>query len=234
MTEATPPADQSLAPGAPAGGDNAPAAPQRPDWLPESYFDPATGIKSEFGQHYAEIATAHKTHTETQAALAARKPEDIKIELKLPDTVKVPEGLDVKINPDDPRVPVLRELALKNGWTQDQVNDLVALDAQQVIASHAAEATRLAGEKQKLGANADDRIKAAASWVKSLPGVSADELGEIQILTATASGVSLLEKLMAKANGAVPGASGNPPSPPKPAEVPIEQRWYGSAQQKVS
>lgn len=198
----------------------------RPDWLPESYFDPATGIKPEFGQHYAEIATAHKTFTETQAALAARKPEDIKFEMKLPDGVKVPDGVELKINPDDPRIPVLRDLALKNNWTQDQVDALVALDAQQVIASHAAEATRLAAEKQKLGANADDRIKATASWIKSLPGISADELAEVQILTATASGVSLVEKLMAKANGAVPGAGGHEPQTPStPATV--EQRWYG-------
>jgi hypothetical protein len=204
----------------------APAATTRPEGLPESYFDPQTGIKPEFGQHYAEIATAHKTFTEQQAALAARKPEDIKFELKLPDTVKLPEGLELKINPDDPRIPILRDLALKNGWSQDQVNDLVALDAQQVIASHAAEATRLSAEKQKLGANADDRIKAAASWVKGLQGVSAEELAEVQILTATSAGVSLLEKLMSKASGAVPGAGGHEPQT-QSTPATVEQRWYG-------
>ena len=204
----------------------APAAPTRPEWVPESYFDPQVGIKPEFGTHYAEVANFHKTHTEQQAALAARKPEDIKFELKLPEGVKAPEGVELKINPDDPRIPILRDLALKNGWTQDQVNDLVALDAQQVIASHAAEQTRLTAEKQKLGANADDRIKAVASAVKTLPGISADELAEVQILTATASGVSFLERLLAKANGAVPGAGGHQPqTPATPATV--EQRWYG-------
>lgn len=206
----------------------------RPDWLPESHWDPKDGIKPEFGAHYTEIATAHKTYTEQQAALAARKPEDIKIEIKLPDTVKVPEGIELKIDEKDPRVPVIRQMAIKNGWSQDQVNELVALDAQQQIAAHAAEQTRLTAEKQKLGANADDRIKAAATWVKGLTGVSADELAEVQVLTATSAGVSLLEKLMAKASGAVPGAGGAPPQPPKPADVPMATRWYSGSEQKAS
>lgn len=230
--EATPPAGSVAPPAAgitpPAGDAGSPplAAATRPDWLPESYFDPATGIKPEFGAHYAEIATAQKTFTEQQAALAARKPEDIKFELKLPETVKLPEGVELKVNPDDPRIPILRDLALKNNWTQDQVDALVALDAQQVIASHTAEAARLTAEKSKLGANADDRIKAVASAVKTLPGISADELAEVQVLTATASGVSFLERLLAKANGAVPGAGGHQPQTPStPATV--EQRWYG-------
>jgi hypothetical protein len=134
----------------------------------------------EFGTHYAEVATFHKTFTEQQAALAARKPEDIKIEVKLPDTVKVPDGMELKIDPKDPRVP-LRAMAIKNGWSQEQVNDLVNFDAQQQIAAHAAEQTRVAAEKQKLGANGDDRLKAPSAWVK---GVTTDaaELGEVQVL----------------------------------------------------
>lgn len=224
------PAPSGAAPAAPAP---APAAPTRPEWLPEAHWDAKDGIKPEFGTHYSELATFHKTQTEQQATLKARKPEDIKIEVKLPDGVKMPDGVQLKIDEKDPRVPVIRDMALKHGWTQEQVNDLVTFDAMQQIAAHTTEQARLGEEKKKLGTNADDRIKAAAAWVKALPGITADETSEIQILTATAAGVSLLEKLMAKASGSVPGAGGNPPSPPKPAEVPIEQRWYG-AQQKVS
>lgn len=212
----------------------APAAASRPDWLPESHWDVAAGIKPEFGAHYTEIATFHKNQTEAQAALAARKPEDIKIEVKLPETVKLPDGMQLKIDEKDPRVPAIRAMALKNGWTQEQVTDLVNFDAQQQIAAHAAEQTRLGEEKKKLGANADDRIKAAAAWVKGVQNVSPEELGEVQILTATAAGVSLLEKLIARAAGHVPTHGGAPPSPPKPADVPIEKRWYGDSQQKVS
>jgi hypothetical protein len=175
-----------------------------------SLLGPArSGIKRDFGKHYSEVATVHKTFTEQQAALAARKPEDIKIEVKLPETVKVPDGMESKIDPKDPRVDRMRAMALKNGWSQEQVNDLVAFDAQQKIAEHAAEQTRLTAEKQKLGANGDTRIKAAADWVKGFTTDPA-ELGEVQVLTATAAGVSLLEKLMAKANGSVPGTGGQP------------------------
>jgi hypothetical protein len=239
MTDATPTAGSSAPP---AGGDatppgggtgGAPAAPSRPDWLPEAHWDAKDGIKPEFGTHYAEIAKFHQTETEKAAALAARKPEDIKIELKLPETVKVPEGIKLEINEKDPRVPVIREMAIKHGWTQEQVNDLVAFDAQQQIAAHAAEQARLADERKKLGANADDRIKAAASWIKGL-GASADELNEIQVLTATAAGVSLLEKLMTKANGAVPGAQVDPPAPRPEPKSHAERIWPNGFQKKVS
>jgi hypothetical protein len=157
--------------GAPAGGEPAPAAAAiRPDWLPESYFDPKAGIKlDDFGKHYSEVATAHKTFTEAQAALAARKPEDIKIEVKLPDTVKVPDGMELKVDPKDPRVEPLRAMAIKNGWSQEQVNDLVNFDAQQQIAAHAAEMTRVAAEKTKLGANGDDRSRRCRPGSRASP-----------------------------------------------------------------
>jgi len=221
--------------GAPAGGAApAPAAaPTRPEWLPEAHWDAASGIKPEFGAHYTEIANAHKTFTEQQAALAARKPEDIKIEVKLPDTVKVPDGMNLKIDEKDPRVAALRTMALKNGWTQDHVNELVAFDAQQQIAGHTAEQARIGDEMKKLGANADDRLKAVSTWAK---GITTDpaELGEIKILTATAAGVSLLERLMQKSNGSVPGAQNNPPPPKTEPKSHADRIWPGGFQKKVS
>lgn len=198
--------------------------------MPEQFWDgEAKAVKPEFGAHYSELSTLKQSLD----ALKARKPEDIKFELKLPDAVKVPDGMELKIDEKDPRVPVLRQLAVEHGLDQDVVNKLVALDAQQKIEAHAAEVARVAAEDAKLGANGKDRKAAAAAWVSGFKDLSPDERAEIGVLTATAAGVTLLEKIIAKANGAVPGAGGNPPSPPKPAEIPIEQRWYG-AQQKAN
>jgi hypothetical protein len=190
----------------------------RPEWLPGSHWDPATtAIKPEFGARYTELETFHQTKTAEAAALAARKPEDIKFEIKLPETVKVPDGMDLKINPDDPRVPVLRELALKNNLSQDVVDSLIAIDAQQQIAMHAAEQTRIAAEEAKLGANAKDRKTAVGNWLKGMKDrgeFSAAEYEAVRIYAVDAASVSALEKIMAKAVGSVPGHQpGNPPAP---------------------
>jgi capsid assembly protein len=211
----------------------APAPVSRPEWLPEAHWDTAANsMKPEFGTHYAELATFHKTQTEQQAALAARKPEDIKLEVKLPETVKVPDGMDLKINENDPRVPVLRELALKNNLSQDVINSLVALDAQQQIAAHAAEQTRIAAEDAKLGANAKERKDAVGNWLKGMKDrneITAEEFEAVRVYAIDAAAVTALEKIIQKATGTVPGHT--PGNPQKPADVPMESRWY---QQKAS
>lgn len=240
MTEPTPTPTPTPAP-TPAPTPTpapAPAAVARPEWLPEPHWDStANAIKPEFGQHYAEVSTFHKTETERQATLAARKPEDIKFEVKLPETVKVPDGMDLKINENDPRVPVIREMAIKRGWDQDTVNELVALDAQQQIAAHAAEQTRIAAADAKLGANATARKTAVGNWLKGMKDrneLSGEEYEAVRVYATDAETVTALEKIMAKANGSVPGHQ--PGNPPQPAQVPQEQRWYGATtpQKKVS
>lgn len=222
MTEpaATPPVSPTTPaatpPVAPSVTPPAATTPARPEWLPESHWDVnASAIKPEFGAHYAEVSAFHKTETEKAAALAARKPEDIKFEIKLPDTVKVPDGMDLKINENDPRVPVLREIAVTHGLSQDVVNSLIAIDAQQQIAAHAAEQTRIAAEDTKLGANAKDRKTAVGNWLKGMKDrneLSADEYEAVRVYAVDAASVTALEKIMAKAAGTVPGVT--PPAPP--------------------
>ena len=212
----TPPATPPAAPPAP------PATVTRPEWLPEAHWDTtANTIKPEFGAHFTEIATFHKTETEKAAALAARKPEDIKFEIVLPETVKVPDGMALKIDDKDPRVPVLRDLAVKHGLSQDVVTSLVAFDAQQQIEAHAAEQVRIAAEDQKLGANAKDRKTAASNWLKGMKDrgeLTAEEYEASRAYATDAATVTFLEKLMAKANGTVPGTTPTPPPPPAPKD----------------
>lgn len=204
----------------------------RPEWLPESHWDTtANTIKPEFGTHYNEVATFHKTETEKAQALAARKPEDIKFEIVLPETVKVPDGMQLKIDDKDPRVPVLRDLAVKHGLSQDVITSLVALDAQMQIEGHAAEQSRIAAEDQKLGANAKDRKAAAGNWLKGMKDrgeLTAEEYEASRAYATDASTVTFLEKLMAKASGAVPG---NVPAPPPvpPAKDHATRIWGENA-----
>jgi Phage T7 capsid assembly protein len=234
MTDPTPAPNPP--PATPPAGAPEPHAAARPDWLGENYWDgEKNAIKPEFGVHYADLATFHKSETDKAAALKARKPEDIKFEIKLPDTVKVPEGMQLKLDDKDPRLPVLRELALQQGLGQDTVNALVALDARMKIEAHNAETARVAAEDAKLGANGNDRKTAVSTWAKGLldkKEISADEFDEIRMTATTAAGVTLLEKLIAKVNGSVPG-TGNPP-PPAPPPTRIEDRLYPKHARKVS
>jgi hypothetical protein len=218
-------------PNPPGPGD----AVQRPEWLPEAHWDQdASSIKPEFGAHYAELTSFHKTATERDAALKARKPEDIKLEVKLPETVKVPDGFQIKIDEKDPRVPLLREVAIARNLDQDAIDDLVAIDAQMKIAAHAQEVERVKAEDAKLGANGPQRKEAITNWAKGLldaKKITADEHDELRMTAATAAGVSLIEKLMAQASGSVAGHEPTPP--PKAPEPTVTDRWYGG-QQKVS
>lgn len=225
-----PPAGGAAPPAPPSGGSPQPLAPARPDFLPETYWDPQGGIKPEFGPHYTEVAAFHKTETEKQAALKARKPDDIKLELKLPDTVKVPEGMSIKIDDKDPRIPVIRQLALDHGLDQEVVNKLVALDAQQKIEAHNAEVARVVAEDAKLGANGKTRKDAISSWIGTL-GMTADEAAELRLTGTTAAGVIALEKVMAKVNGTIPGAQPPAPPPPPAPKTLAEKMWPQMAAQ---
>ena len=228
----TPPAVTPSASPSAAPPPAAPVAAARPEWLPEAHWDPAAStIKPEFGAHYAEVTAFHKAETEKAAALAARKPEDIKFEIKLPDTIKVPDGMDLKINDNDPRVPVLRQLAVQHGLSQDVVNSLVALDAQMQIEGHAAEQARIAAEDQKLGATAKDRKAAVGNWLKGMKDrneLSADEFEAVKAYAIDAAAVTALEKSLAKAAGAVPGHQPPPPAP-TPARDHATRIWGENA-----
>lgn len=220
----------------PAAGDSAgsippaslaPAASPRPDQLPETFWDAQSGaVKPEFWQHYAQTAG----EAEKIAALKARKPEDIKIEVKLPDTVKVPEGVQLKIDEKDPRVPVLRAVAHEFGMPQEAVDKLVSLDAQMKLEAINAETTRLAEEDKKLGANADARKAAVGNWFKGLRDkgdLTAQEHEALVAYATDAAAITALEKIIAKANGSVPSTAGNDrPAQPEPKTA--AQRIWGN------
>lgn len=235
MTDATnqsPPAEPGAQPGAAPPSGDAPAALTKPDFLPAQYWDDKAGIKTDdFAKHYGELSTAQQKLAERGAAVPPN-PDGYKPEIKFAEGFKVPEGL--KFDPSkDPRWPVLSKVAHELGLTNAEVSRIVTLDAEMAIQSHQAEQTRIAEETKKLGDKANDRIAAVTNWVKGLAekgDLTAEEQTEARMAATTAAGVSLLEKLMAKANGGIPG---HVPTNPKVPEPPLTDRWYGT-QQKAS
>jgi hypothetical protein len=227
MDEPTPQPSPAPTP-APAAPTPAPepVALVKPEFLPADYWDEKAGIKTdEFAKHYGELTAAQQKLAERAPPA---KPDDYKIEVKLPDTVKVPEGMTFDPS-KDPRLPVLRQVAHELGLTNTEVNRLVALDAELAIQNHTAEQARVAEETKKLGEKATDRIAAVTNWAKALQtkgDLSADEFNEIRMTASTAVGVTALEKLMAKAAGTVPGHVPTPPPKVEPQNI-ADRIWPG-------
>lgn len=203
-----------------------------PEGLPQQFWDDKSGqVKM------ADFVTAHndlvKASSEHKAKLDAlpKKAEDYKLELKLPSEVKMPDGLDIKIDEKDQRVVGLRAFALKHGMTNDAVNELIALDAQSQIAAFNASEELLQAEMQKLGANGKERVSAMNAFLeKHVPAAQREAL---RPFVANAEAFAGLETLISKITSSTNVPGNQQPRQGKPAEVPVEQRWYGP-QQKAS
>lgn len=216
----------------PAGG----APPTRPEQVPETFWDSTTGLKPEFFTHYAEVATFHKTETEKRAGVPATPDAYVlEGEIKLPETVKVPNGDDGKplkfqINKDDPRIPLVRAFAHQYGLPQEAVNSLVALDAQMKIADLNAANETIAAEQKKLGANFGTRKTAVETFLKG--AFTGDQKAKdakydaLFPIIGNAAAFEAIEDLIARATTTgVPNKLGDPP-PPKPEPKPLVQELF--------
>ena len=93
------------------------------------------------------------------------------------------------------------------------------------------EQTRIAAEDAKLGANASDRKAAVGNWLKGMKDrneLSADEFEAVKVYAVDAAAVTALEKIIAKAAGAVPGHQPPPPAP-TPARDHATRIWGENA-----
>jgi hypothetical protein len=152
-------------------------------------------------------------------------------EYTLPTDLKLPEGMEAKFDPADPvRGPVLKEateLARSLGLNQEQFSALIALDEKRQMAERQAIAAEMEAEREKLGQTAEARIKAVESWLTTLK-LSEEERSEAALIGTSAAGVSLLEKLITRASGYVPGANtGSAPKPQEPPKSVGERIWPG-------
>src|SRR5581483_1063164 len=111
---ATPPVTPASTPSATT---SPPTAPSRPDWLPEAFFDAASGPKwDDFGKHFSEVATRDAAEQVRRNALP-QKPEDVKIEL--PKEFQVPQGVEFKLDPSKPEFAKLQAAAHKHGLSHE-------------------------------------------------------------------------------------------------------------------
>lgn len=208
--------DPSLMAAAPA-----PAAPARPDGLPDAYWDETAGtIKPEAYSRLAELEAA-------QAAAGEGVPEAAdKYVLELPEPVVGLDGKPVAFDADDPLVKSILPAFHEAKVPQAAVSKILQAYAATELAAAKAEADAatayVAAEHAKLGAGHKERTAALHGQVIAAIGEGPAEA--LRSNMRTADGVialeQLLSKLQAPAMSAVPAKT--------PAVPDLSTRLYGS------
>jgi len=165
------PSQSPQAPGAPAAAS--PTSPSstspvgdRPDWLPESYWDAEKGLKADDWK--AHLATLQTEAEQAKARMAGVPEKADAYELKLPEGEKMPDGF--QLNPDDPRVAMAREFAHANKLTQAEFQGLVALDTKIKQAETDWVRQQSAEAFKRLGPNGQARVEAVKASIEARVG----------------------------------------------------------------
>lgn len=176
---------------------NQPTQVQPPEGLSPSFWD---GDKNEvkLNDLIADHGNLSKFKTESEARFKDRPESPDKYELKLPETVKLPEGAEFRFEPDSPLMKTARQLAFDSGRGQAGFEEMLGLYAQSLIDMGAEDETFAAEQYQaemtKLGDKAKDRTDAVDSYLKA--NLSEDEYKALSAVTTTAAAVQAVEKLM--------------------------------------
>jgi hypothetical protein len=195
----------AAAAGGEGGAGGAAEKPVRPDYLPETLWDPEKGFKADY---YNDLA-ATKAERDTLLATVPEKPDGYKV--GLPESFQLPEGFEVAegesiVDENDPRIAAVRDFAHANQLTQEQFEGIIAMGVQADIAEKEGMKTALTAQREALGAKATERVNAVTTWLGAKIG--GELAGALAPMLYTAKQVQAFEKLMLLNRGAVPGAPG--------------------------
>jgi len=183
-----------------------PAAPQRPDGIPDAFWDDKEGVK--FNDLAAHLSTLESVKAEIDGKAAAVPESPDKYEAKLPDDFELPEGVEWQVDPDDPLLAVARKSAHELGIDQGGFERMVGAYAEMKLAETKEIEAAIARQKEALGPKATERVEAARNFITAAAGPDAVEFfnGMLQLK----GGVEAVEKIMRRAaNGGVPGFNGS-------------------------
>ena len=173
----------------------------RPEGIPDEFWDDAKGLKA------GDLAVAFRDlKAANDARLADVPAADASYDLALPADFQVPDGFAVEIKADDPLWADFQAIAKEAGLPKGDFGKFVGAFAKYQIAAQQADVETFVGEKTKLGANADVRIKAAETYLGA--NLKADEAEALGGALTSEAGVRALERLIALKSGptAVTGA----------------------------
>lgn len=185
------------------GGSQATATttPERPDWLPEKFFDAKDGIKGKDLRAEFDRLTAIEAEQQTRRLTLPDAPE--KYQLLLPEgfEIKDTDGKPVQFKFDeaDPRLPEIRKLAHEAGLDQPTFSRLLSIHAQYEHGEQGRIDDARKAEIDKLGANGPARVDAVGTWLKARIGEKPGDA--ILNRLVLASDIEAVEDLMKKFSG---------------------------------
>jgi hypothetical protein len=171
-------------------------APARPGYVPEAFWDAATGAvrEAEFGQHLTDLATLKEAADARTASVPAAATG---YKLELPETVKLPEG--AALNLKDPLFLAAQTKAHELGLTQKEFSELAGLVVQGQLQERQQLAEFRKAEREKLGTNAVARVEAVETALKGRFG---DEAKHLIPLLVSSQQVALMERLLSSSTAA--------------------------------
>lgn len=187
-------------------GGNEPSKLERPDYIPENFWDAEKGFKSDDLNALVAFKAEHDANLAQVPESADKYEVKLPKDFKLPDGFKLPEGQETIIDANDPRVEAARAYAHANQFSQSQFEGLIALGAQADIAEMTKLSTAVEEQRTQLGSKSQERINAVTSWLSAkLGGELANALAPMMF---TAKSVEAFEAIMRLNRGDVPGTPG--------------------------
>jgi hypothetical protein len=114
----------------------------------------------------------------------------------LPESLKLPPGIEFKVDPTEPGFEDLRQFAKKIGLTQSEFSDALGIYAASQAAKEADFQSKVAAELAKMGPNVTQRITAIETWIRGMIG---DEFGTpLRAMIVSERQAVAFEKLMHK------------------------------------
>lgn len=185
------------APGAQPGAEPtaAPAKLDRPEGLDEKFWDPDGG-KVRFDEIGKELGDLRAIRAERDAVKAGvpEKPEGY--QPKLPEGLKLPDGVEFQVDESDPRYVAARQFAHEIGMPQETFSRLLGLDAQMTVSQNERINEMYDRQVESLGANGAQRISAVQDWINGRLGAEhGAALGSYIVTAAQVKAYEALQRL---------------------------------------
>lgn len=211
----------------PAGGSDpspTPGKPARPEGLGkqfDAYWSDDKGLDTAKLTSDFDALTALRAEHDSRLARVPEKLDDY--EVALPEGFKLPDGFKFEIDANSPLLTPAREFAKKHNLTKDEFKELVALQAQGMVAEDAALAAAAKAERDKLGSKGQQRISAVTQFLQAKLGN--DLANALLPGLFTARQVEAYEKIMdlAKGGGGAPFNGGG--REPKDDQQISDEEW---------